>query len=70
MCIRDSPNPDSPTATVSQLVVAAIRQDQVNVASALSTLIFLLIFLIALFFVKVLGARLNKQPDPVVAEED
>lgn len=68
--IMVGPNPDSPTATVSQLVVAAIRQDQVNVASALSTLIFLLIFLIALFFVKVLGARLNKQPDPVVAEED
>lgn len=68
--IMVGPNPDSPTATVSQLVVAAIRQDQVNVASALSTLIFLLIFLIALFFVKVLGARLNTQPEPVVAEEE
>lgn len=57
--IMVGPNPDSPTATVSQLVVAAIRQDQVNSASALSTLIFLLIFAIALFFVKVLGARIG-----------
>lgn len=57
--IMVGPNPDSPTATVSQLVVAAIRQDQVNSASALSTMIFLLIFAIALFFVKVLGARIG-----------
>ena len=68
--IMVGPNPDSPTATVSQLVVAAIRQEQVNAASALATLIFLLIFCIALFFVKVLGARLTKQPETVVAEED
>ena len=66
--IMVGPNPDSPTATVSQLVVAAIRQDQVNSASALSTMIFLLIFAIALFFVKVLGARIGAGQVPRAEE--
>ena len=68
--IMVGPNPDSPTATLSQLVVAAIRQDHVNAASALSTLIFLLIFLIALCFVKSLGSKVAHQAEPVVAEEE
>ena len=68
--IMVGPNPDYPTATLSQLVVAAIRQDHVNAASALSTLIFLLIFLIALCFVKSLGSKVAHQAEPVVAEEE
>ena len=68
--IMVGPNPDSPTATLSQLVVAAIRQDHVNAASALSTLIFLLSILIALCFVKSLGSKVAHQAEPVVAEEE
>lgn len=52
-----SPNSNSPTATVSQLVVNEIRAGNANNASALSTLIFLFIFAVAFVMVKFLGAN-------------
>ncbi|WP_373876711.1 carbohydrate ABC transporter permease [Lolliginicoccus levis] len=47
----------SPTTTVSILVVADIRQGSFNSASALSTLVFLMIFAVAFIMVKWLGAN-------------
>lgn len=52
-----SPNSNSPTATISQLVVNEVRAGNANSASALSTLIFLLIFAVAFIMVKFLGAN-------------
>ncbi|MCS4489499.1 sugar ABC transporter permease [Corynebacterium sp. ES2794-CONJ1] len=54
-----SPSANSPTATISQLVVEDMRQNNFNSASALSTMIFLLIFAVAFFMIKVLGADLG-----------
>jgi multiple sugar transport system permease protein len=48
--------PGISTTTLSMLVVSQIRQGP-NVAAALSTITFIIIFLVALFFVKVLGAN-------------
>ncbi|AFH90336.2 carbohydrate ABC transporter permease [Corynebacterium pseudotuberculosis] len=51
-----SSSSNSPTATISQLVVEDVRQNHFNSASALSTLIFLLIFAVAFLMIRVLGA--------------
>ena len=59
--IMISESADSPTATISQLVVAQMRQGQFNSASALSTLIFLLIFAVAFIMVRFLGANVSGQ---------
>ncbi|KAB1660053.1 sugar ABC transporter permease [Pseudoclavibacter chungangensis] len=47
----------SPTTTMSILVTADMRQGNFNSASALSTLVFLVIFLVAFVMVKFLGAN-------------
>ena len=47
----------SPTTTMSILVTADMRQGNFNSASALSTIVFLIIFGCAFFMVKVLGAN-------------
>ncbi len=52
-----SANSASPTATISQLVVNQMRTGNFNSASALSTLVFLLIFAVAFVMVKWLGAN-------------
>ena len=49
----------SPTATISQLVVEDMRQNHFNSASALSTLIFLLIFAVAFVMIRFLGADIR-----------
>lgn len=54
--IMISGSSNSPTATVSQLVVEDMRQGNFNSASALSTLIFLLIFSVAFVMIRFLGA--------------
>lgn len=54
--IMISASSNSPTATISQLVVEDMRQGNFNSASALSTLIFLLIFTVAFILVRFLGA--------------
>lgn len=54
--IMISSSSNSPTATISQLVVEDMRQGNFNSASALSTLIFLLIFAVAFILVRFLGA--------------
>ncbi|MBZ8176851.1 ABC transporter permease subunit [Corynebacterium poyangense] len=54
--IMISPSANSPTATISQLVVSDLRQNNFNSASALSTLIFLLIFFVAFIMIRFLGA--------------
>ncbi|APT81986.1 carbohydrate ABC transporter permease [Corynebacterium ammoniagenes] len=54
--IMISSSSNSPTATISQLVVEDMRQGNFNSASAMSTLIFLLIFAIAFILIKFLGA--------------
>ena len=54
--IMISGSSNSPTATISQLVVEDMRQGNFNSASALSTLIFLLIFTVAFIMVRFLGA--------------
>ncbi|WKD59726.1 Trehalose transport system permease protein SugA [Corynebacterium caspium DSM 44850] len=59
--IMISPSANSPTATISQLVVEDMRQNNFNSASALSTLIFLLIFAVAFVMVKVLGAEVGEK---------
>lgn len=59
--IMISPSANSPTATISQLVVADMRQGNFNSASALSTLIFLFIFAVAFAMVKLLGANLGEE---------
>lgn len=57
--IMISSSANSPTATISQLVVEDMRQNNFNSASALSTLIFLFIFAVAFFIIRVLGANVN-----------
>ena len=57
--IMISSSSNSPTATISQLVVEDMRQGNFNSASALSTLIFLLIFGIAFILIKFLGADIG-----------
>lgn len=54
--IMISGSSNSPTATISQLVVEDMRQNNFNSASALSTLIFLLIFAVAFLMVRFGGA--------------
>ena len=54
-----SASSNSPTATISQLVVEDMRQGNFNSASALSTLIFLLIFTVAFILVRFLGANVG-----------
>lgn len=54
--IMISASSNSPTATISQLVVEDMRQNHFNSASALSTLIFLLIFFVAFVMIRFLGA--------------
>lgn len=51
-----SANSNSPTATISMLVVSGMRTDPGS-SSALSTLVFLLIFAVAFVMVKFLGAN-------------
>ena len=57
--IMISASSNAPTATISQLVVEDMRQGSFNSASALSTLIFLLIFLVAFILVRFLGADVS-----------
>ena len=57
--IMISGSSNSPTATVSQLVVEDMRQNNFNSASALSTLIFLLIFAVAFIMIRFLGADVS-----------
>ncbi|WP_080796239.1 carbohydrate ABC transporter permease [Corynebacterium pacaense] len=59
--IMISGSSNSPTAVISQLVVEDMRQNNFNSASALSTLIFLLIFLIAFIMIRFLGADVSGQ---------
>ena len=54
--IMISASSNSPTATISQLVVGDLRQGNYNSASALSTLIFLLIFAVAFVMIRFFGA--------------
>lgn len=54
--IMISESTNSPTAVISQLVISDTRSGNFNSASAVSTLIFLLIFAIAFVMVKFLGA--------------
>ena len=54
--IMISPSSNAPTATISQLVVEDMRQNHFNSASALSTLVFLLIFAVAFIMIRFLGA--------------
>lgn len=57
--IMISGSSNSPTATISQLVVEDMRQGNFNSASALSTLIFLLIFAVAFFMIRFMGANVG-----------
>lgn len=57
--IMISGSSNSPTAVISQLVVEDMRQGNFNSASALSTLIFLLIFAVAFFMIRFLGANVS-----------
>jgi len=59
--IMISSSSNSPTATISQLVVEDMRQNNFNSASALSTLIFLLIFAVAFIMIRFLGADISGQ---------
>src|SRR5699024_7692355 len=52
-----SPNSASHTATVSMLVVNEMRTGDFNSASAISTLVFLMLFAVAFVLVKFLGAN-------------
>lgn len=54
--IMISSSANSPTAVLSQLVIADMQGGNFNSASAMSTLIFLLIFAVAFIMVKFLGA--------------
>ncbi|MBC2682121.1 ABC transporter permease subunit [Corynebacterium sp. 4HC-13] len=54
--IMISESSNSPTAVISQLVITGTKQGNYNSASAMSTLIFLLIFTVAFIMVKFLGA--------------
>ncbi|WP_075728319.1 carbohydrate ABC transporter permease [Corynebacterium aquilae] len=55
-----SSSSNSPTATISQLVVEDMRQNHFNSASALSTLVFLLIFAVAFIMIRFLGADVSR----------
>ncbi|HHX85572.1 MAG TPA: sugar ABC transporter permease [Actinomycetales bacterium] len=55
--IMVSPNSASDTAVVSMLVVNEMRTGNFNSASAVSTLVFLLVFVVAFVMVKWLGAN-------------
>ena len=57
--IMISASSNAPTATISQLVVEDMRQGNFNSASALSTLIFLLIFAVAFIMIRFLGADIG-----------
>ena len=57
--IMISSSSNSPTATIPQLVVEDMRQGNFNSASALSTLIFLLIFVVAFILIRFLGADVS-----------
>nr|WP_113570120.1 sugar ABC transporter permease [Corynebacterium xerosis] len=57
--IMISSSSNSPTATISQLVVEDMRQGNFNSASALSTLVFLLIFAVAFIMIRFLGADVS-----------
>lgn len=57
--IMISSSSNSPTATISQLVIEGTKQGNYNSASAMSTLIFLLIFAVAYIMVKFLGADIS-----------
>ncbi len=59
--IMISSSSNSPTAVISQLVVEDMRQGNFNSASALSTLIFLLIFAVAFLMIRFLGADVAGQ---------
>ena len=59
--IMISASSNSPTAVISQLVVEDMRQNNFNSASALSTLIFLLIFFVAFVMIRFLGADVSGQ---------
>ena len=65
-----SGNSNSPTATISQLVVNEIRLGNANNASALSTLIFLLIFVVAFVMVKFLGANVVEESTERTKKKD
>ena len=54
-----SSSANSPTATISQLVVTDMRQNNFNSASALSTMVFLLIFFVAFMMIRFLGADVS-----------
>ncbi|MDN6387802.1 MAG: sugar ABC transporter permease, partial [Corynebacterium sp.] len=54
--IMISESTNSPTAVISQLVITDTKSGNFNSASAVSTLIFLLIFAVAFVMVKFLGA--------------
>ncbi|GAA4802389.1 carbohydrate ABC transporter permease [Tomitella cavernea] len=53
----------SPTTTMSILVTADMRQGNFNSASALSTLVFIIIFIVAFILVKFLGANAVRTQD-------
>lgn len=57
--IMISESSNSPTAVISQLVIQDTKQGNFNSASAMSTLIFLLIFAVAFIMVKFLGADVD-----------
>ncbi|MDO4687125.1 MAG: sugar ABC transporter permease [Corynebacterium sp.] len=57
--IMISSSSNSPTATISQLVVEDMRQNHFNSASALSTLVFLLIFTVAFIMIRFFGADVS-----------
>ena len=57
--IMISGSSNSPTAVISQLVIEDTRQGRFNSASALSTLIFLLIFAVAFIMIRFLGADVS-----------
>lgn len=59
--IMISASSNSPTATISQLVVEDMRQNNFNSASAISTLIFLMIFAVAFIMIRFLGADVSGQ---------
>lgn len=59
--IMISGSSNSPTATISQVVVGDMRQGNYNSASALSTLIFLLIFAVAFILIRFMGADVGGQ---------
>lgn len=61
--IMISPSTNSPTAVLSQLVIADAKAGNYNSASAMSTLIFLLIFAVAFFMIRFLGADISGSRD-------